>query len=63
MLKSGTVWKVMWVIMPRLPSDKRAARKRSGFFCGEQVTNWELDRRIVREVMFCERRPCDRDEP
>ena len=63
MLKSGTVWKVISVIMPRAPRERRAARKRVGLVVGLQVMSWELERRMVRDVMDWERRPCFRLEP
>lgn len=63
MLKSGTAWMVNSTMIPRAPSERSAARNSSGFFVDEHVTNWELDSRIVREVMHSEIRPWVRLEP
>ena len=57
MLKSGMAWKVISTIMPRAPRDSRAARKRSGFLDGLQVTSCEFDRRMVMLVTDWESRP------
>src|SRR5205823_6403607 len=57
-LKSGTAWKVISVIMPSEPRESRAARKSSTLELELQRTRWPLARTSEMAVMDWDSSPC-----